>query len=147
MTEIQYGLKNYLPPRRDVYIPDTTHFFISKCAFTRGWDDYRFGQQGTVVHEQLTSLEGVNLFHCSPQSLKNALTSKTFKTRLLLLKAILLLKNFIISTSFRHLIYETAQWADTPDVGGGNTIGVRIGWSDKSVKCMFGCETVDEWKN
>lgn len=79
---------DYLPPRRDFYIVETTRFFISKCALTRGWDDYRFGQQGTVVHEQLTSLAGVHLFHCSSQSLKNALTLRTFKTRLLLLKAI-----------------------------------------------------------
>lgn len=79
---------DYLPPRRDSYILETTRFFISKCALTRGWDDYRFGHQGTVVHEQLTSLAGVHLFHCSPQSLKNALTLRTFKTRLLLLKSI-----------------------------------------------------------
>lgn len=88
LSEIQHGLKSYLPPRRDFYILETTRFFISKCVLTRGWDDYRFGQQRTVVHEQLTSLVGVHLFHCSPQSLKNALTLRTFKTRLLLLKSI-----------------------------------------------------------
>ncbi len=97
-----------------LYILETCLFFIGKCDLvrgidihsheTRGKENYRTARHRTVVHERLPSQAGVHFVNILPNSIKNAIMPKAFKTRL---KTILITEAFYSIDEFMAYEWET----------------------------------------
>ncbi len=98
-----------------LYIFETALFFKSKCNpirgsdihsyDTRGRDNYRSGRHRTVVFERLPSQAGARFVNKLPNSIKNAVMPKAFKSRL---KTALISEAFYSTDEFMAHIWETS---------------------------------------